>query len=195
MNPYQNKELDRFEDDTTLSIIKNPNNLEDLEKEWDSYISMPINDQKASDAKSIELFGKTNKERYDSLKSEYLKKDNFDIEDIPLDEGYIKEEVQDDYINFDDIHYPEWAGELAEKWGLDSMRTIIYPVSNLEKLEDLWIKFNSMTHKAKRESDWKSIELFGINNKTHYDFLKSKFLKQDIKEEKLQLSPQKYKGS
>ena len=181
MNSYQRSEIDRFKSDTMLYIISNPNNLDELEKDWEYYNSMPKDHKAISDAKSVELFGKTNKERYESLKSHYLKHDNFDIEDVPLEEGYIKEEVEDDVIRFEDIKYPTWAGEAADRWSVDAMRAIIRPVDSLETLEDLWRAFNDMPLKARRESDWKSMDLFGINNKTHYEFLKSKFLKQDIK--------------
>ena len=63
MNNYQNSEIDRFEDDTLLHIIKNPKNLDELEKEWEEYNSMPKDHKRMSDWKSQELFGKTNQER------------------------------------------------------------------------------------------------------------------------------------
>ena len=53
----------------------------------------------------------------------------------------------------------------AIEWANDAMRTIIIPTEDLQDLEDQWVKFNSMIKKHRRESDWKSIELFGITNR------------------------------
>lgn len=180
---YKEKETNRFEDDTNMFIINNSDNLNDLENEWEEYNSMPKDQRRMSDWKSEELYGSNNKERYDKMKSDLLAKDDFDISDIPLEENVLNEEVEDDKIKFSDIKYSADAVDAAESWSLHSMRVIIHPVESLEKLEDLWIKWNEMIRKNQRESDWKSEELFGINNKIHYDYLKSKFLKKDIDDE------------
>ena len=68
----------------------------------------------------------------------------------------------------------------AIEWANDAMRTIIIPTEDLQDLEDQWVKFNSMIKKHRRESDWKSIELFGITNQDHYEMIKSKLLQRDI---------------
>ena len=40
-----------------------------------------------------------------------------------------------------------------------------------------------MIRKNQRESDWKSLELFGMDNQAHYEYLKSQFLEKDIPSE------------
>ena len=68
----------------------------------------------------------------------------------------------------------------AKEWSEDAIRAIITPVSSLEELDDQWNKFNSMIKKNRRESDWKSIELFGISNQEHYEIIRNKLLDRDI---------------
>lgn len=97
-----------------------------------------------------------------------------------VDSNILAEQVSDDYVDFRNIRYPASAKDAAEKWSTDSMYAIIKPRDNLEQLEIDWIKYNDMIDKRRRISDSKSIELFGIDNQTHYEFLKSKFLKHDI---------------
>lgn len=180
MNRYQDKEIDRFENTTTLFIIDDPKSLDDLEDNWDQYNSMPKDHRRMSDWKSQELFGMNNKDRYEKLKSNFLKTYDHDITDIPLESYMYKEdtEISNDH---ETITYDQNTITNAIKWSLDSMKVIITPKESLDELEDLWLNWNQMVLKHKRESDWKSQELFGMNNKTHYEFLKSRLLKQDIK--------------
>lgn len=68
----------------------------------------------------------------------------------------------------------------AIQWQGDSNIIIISTANNLNELEELWIAFNQMPIRLRRESDWKSLELFGVTNKDHYDHLKEKILARDI---------------
>lgn len=96
----------------------------------------------------------------------------------------VKEEAEDNYkVNFDHIDYPNSAILVARDWANNNMRAIITPANSLEDLEDQWIKYKSMIRKHQRESDWKSEELFGVNNQTHYEYLKSKYIKADIQDD------------
>ena len=83
----------------------------------------------------------------------------------------------------EEIKYKPNAVDDAIEWSADAMRTIIIPTDDLGDLEDQWIKFNEMIKKNRRESDWKSIELFGMTNHQHYDLLKNKLVDQDINNE------------
>lgn len=181
MNNYQDKEVDRFQNTTTLFIVDDPTNIDELEQEWDDYNSMPKDHRRMSDWKSQELFGMNNKDRYDKLKSNFLKTDDYDVSDIPLESGIVKEEVKDDPVDFENINYPEEAVQQAITWSINSSKVIIRPMDTLDKLEDLWLNWNQMHLKHRRESDWKSEELFGVINKVHYEYLKSAKLKEDIK--------------
>lgn len=99
-------------------------------------------------------------------------------------------EQVEDYVG-DDLVYPKEAGEKAELWGIMAMRTIIRPRNTEEQLESDWVKFNDMPLKNRRESDWKSLELFKVTNAKHFEFLRSKFLKFNIGSD---IDSNEYKG-
>lgn len=68
----------------------------------------------------------------------------------------------------------------AVEYNKSSGRFMIVPMhsgdNDLDTLEKAWEKFNSQHKQLRRESDWKSLELFGITNQEHYEYLKSKCL-------------------
>lgn len=72
------------------------------------------------------------------------------------------------------------AIDAARKWASDAMRVIILPTDTIEELENDWVAFNGMIKKNRRESDWKSIELFGLTNQDRYEKYRSDFLQDDI---------------
>ena len=175
------KEHDRIEDSGFYYVIKNVDKLEDLEKEWNNYSSLHKDLRMRSDEKSIEIYGKNNFDRYKEMKSQLLAKDDFDIEDIPLESCRIVK--QDRKIPRFIIKYKPDQKERAVEWSNISSRYIVYPVNTLEELENLWRNYNNQHRQLQRESDWKSLELFGLNNQDHYEYLKSKFLYEDIDDE------------
>lgn len=75
------------------------------------------------------------------------------------------------------------AMDAAIQWGKEAMRTIIIQADTLDELEQMWIDFNSMPLKHRRESDWKMMELFGFNNQTSYETQKSWWMKLDLGDE------------
>lgn len=81
----------------------------------------------------------------------------------------------------DDIEYIKSKVNDASQWSNKSGRVIITPnIESLDELETKWIQFNSMIKKHRRESDWKSIELFGCTNQDQYEDQRKQFLKLDI---------------
>lgn len=98
--------------------------------------------------------------------------------------NYIKpvNEYVDDRNNylFSSLRYSSYEIDQAKEWAQKAFRTIIYPTSTLKELEELWFNFCMMPTNKRTESDDISIQLFGINNQYHYEFLKSEFLKDDI---------------
>ena len=75
-----------------------------------------------------------------------------------------------------EIKYDQNIIEESKDYNQTSGRTMIIPTNyNLNKLEDLWTKYNSQHKQLKREADWKSLELFGLNNQDHYEYLKTKY--------------------
>ena len=91
-----------------------------------------------------------------------------------------KEFIKEDTYNFDAVNYTQDQVEDAKYWAANAMRVIITPQKTLEDLEFLWNQFQQQHRKLQRESDWKSQELFGMDNRTHYIYLKRQFLPKDI---------------
>lgn len=82
--------------------------------------------------------------------------------------------------NFELVDYNKADVERAKIWAINAMRIIIIPTNTLEELEFLWNQFEQQHYNLQRESDAMSIEIFGMDNNTHYIYLKRKFLKHDI---------------
>lgn len=170
--------------DANATIIIPTANLTDLESRWINFNSMIKKKRRESDWKSIELFGMTNPEHYEKLRSEILKNDienDIDKEITPVSESYI--DMEDSYYATDAINYTSVDVEKAREWAKDSDRVIILPTRTLAELEELWDSYNMMIKKHRRESDWMSTNIFGITNLRHYEYLKNQFLKEDIREE------------
>jgi hypothetical protein len=136
---YKREEIDKLEGDN-IEIIDKPSTLKDLEIEWDQFNSMTKKHRRVSDWKSLELFGMTNQEHYDKIKSQLLAKDDFEIEDIPLEEAY--EMIKTPVTKI--LKYGESEIEAAKLWGLESMRVIIIPMASEQELDNLWNEWNDM---------------------------------------------------
>ena len=99
--------------------------------------------------------------------------------DIPVSESYIDTFMNDEYYDDDEVNYTSEDVEKARHWSNESNRVIIIPTRTLSELEALWDAFGAMHHKHCRESDWMSLELFGVTNLKHYEYLKNQFLRSD----------------
>ena len=64
----------------------------------------------------------------------------------------------------------------ASRWSEEHGIVIILPTKSIRDLEAQWIDFNNMPKHTRRVSDWKSIELFGLDNVNRYYALRSKIL-------------------
>ena len=183
--------------DAMRTIILPTEDLQDLEDQWIKFNSMIKKHRRESDWKSIELFGITNQDHYEKIKSRLLKRDiDNDIDDgeyLVTDGGFgfnesgIDLDFTSSYYDMNVINYSSADVEKAIKWSTDSSRVIITPTRNLEELESLWDAFNGMIKKHRRESDWMSLEIFGVTNLKHYEYLKSQFLRQDIRSNDVEL--------
>lgn len=166
-----------WERDSMKSIIYPVATLEELEELWKNFELMTVTFRRISDTKSVELFGITNQEHYEKLKSEFLKDDIEDktVEDVIKEINESATETPEVGISYTPVDI-----EHAMEWMLHSGYPIIYPTRNLEELETLWDNFNSYPIKIRRMSDTESTRFFGISNEAHYNYLKSQFLKEDI---------------
>ncbi len=174
-NEEVRKEIDKLEGDN-IEVVDKHSSLKQLDDEMGKFNDMPKKWRRVSDWKSLELFGMTNQEHYEKMRSKLLAQDNYNIEDIPLSEAYDIEEPK----LYSIMKYDENAIQSALDWSVDSMRLIITPQKTEQELDDLFHRWNEMPLKQRRESDWKSLELFYMNNKNHYEILKSRFLRRDF---------------
>ena len=185
-------------------IITPTGNLEELEKKWIDFNSMIKKHRRESDWKCIEIFGMTNQDVYTKLKSTFISNDierydSYDSieeyirgEDQPITESFAFDseftDITNAYYNKEiKADYSEDAIKAAKEWSEEYNRFIVLPTRTLNELEDAWGAYESMLIKHRRESDWKSIELFGMSNFEHYQYLKSKLLKADISNDELTL--------
>ena len=170
--------------DAMRTIIIPTEDLQDLEDQWVKFNSMIKKHRRESDWKSIELFGITNQDHYEQIKSKLLKRDidnDIEADHYLITEGGIDLDFTASYYDTNVVNYTSLDVEKAIKWGEDNSRIIIIPTRNLEELESLWDAYNGMIKKHRRESDWMSLEVFGVTNMKHYEYLKSQFLRQDIR--------------
>lgn len=197
INPTSISNAIDWASDAMRTIIIPTEDLQDLEDQWVKFNSMIKKHRRESDWKSIELFGITNQDHYEMIKSSLLKRDiDNEIEDgeylttdggFPLTEGSIDLDYTGSYYDTNVVNYTSADVEKAIRWGEDNSRIIITPTRNLEELESLWDAYNGMIKKHRRESDWMSLELFGVTNLKHYEYLKSQFLRQDIRSNDVEL--------
>lgn len=59
----------------------------------------------------------------------------------------------------------------AEEWIWQSGLELVYPAGDKGKLNSIWDRWQEMSDEDKAKSDAKSIELFGMDNASHYDIL------------------------
>lgn len=84
-------------------------NLSDLEKDWDNFVIMNTDLQDDSDEKSMELFGKTNQDRYEIMLNDFYNDNSIDSNEFQFNKN--KHEVDNDVddlyftINYDKDRY------------------------------------------------------------------------------------------
>jgi hypothetical protein len=133
-----------------------------LRDDWEKFNNMTIQDRIESDWKSIDLFGFSNIDRYETMLSEFLKND------IP-DELY------------DNLYVPmKESYDQADEWNKNNLNKVISKASSLKDLEKQWGAYNSIPVSDRYEVDDASIELFDMDNTQHYLAQRKEFLKNDI---------------
>ena len=71
-----------------------------------------------------------------------------------------------------------------KEWRLSTNQILLYnKYPSLHELDLDWDRFTSMNMDDQRESDWKSLDVWGDTNQTRYYKMKSEFLKNDIDDE------------
>ena len=65
----------------------------------------------------------------------------------------------------------DYAQTLAQQWQDENGLWIVRPTEDKSQLEEIWRNWQDMPPQDKRLSDEKSIELFGMDNTSHYEIL------------------------
>lgn len=173
----EDKEAEKWEKESNKPLIGNDYDPEDIELSKQKYDSLPRKQQREADWESFKIYYMTNPEIYSHKKSAQLKKD-LDRQIVSNYDG-MEPMCESDEYNFDLVKYGNKEIELAKDWAITSNIHIIIPKNDLDDLEYDWIQFKSQIRPLQRKSDWKSLELFGMNNETHYNYLKNKLVRKD----------------
>ena len=89
-------------------------------------------------------------------------------------------------VSYDNEYIDTLARELtrdgeAINWMNDTHLTLITYCDNVDDLDALWEEFNEMTGDGKSKSDLQSIELYGVDNETHYKQLRDAIQQTNIR--------------
>lgn len=139
METYKNILANKFMRDTNYIIIKDTDDLEELERQWELFNSqLTVRQQRLSDDRSIEIWNMTNKEHYEDLKIKLMKDINpkpIDSDDENNDISYDTEDdedIQDEEItnlinmDLDDFEIPDDENDITESIKEDS----VIPIEN-----------------------------------------------------------------
>lgn len=148
METYKNILANKFMRDTNYIIIKDTDDLEELERQWELFNSqLTVRQQRLSDDRSIEIWNMTNKEHYEDLKIELMKDIDSKLIDTDDENNGISydteeeddEDIQDEEItnlinmDLDNFEIPDDENDITESIKEDS----VIPIENkdIEALE------------------------------------------------------------
>ena len=197
--PYKNILADKYISDTNFIIIKDTDDIEELETQWNKFNSyMTPRQQRLSDDESIRIWNMTNLQHYEALKQDLIKP--LEIED-KKDESFISDNLFPDIgeslvdisninedrnikLDLDNSHHElkDDKNDNVEDYESISNIGIVGKIDGdtaQEKLSDLekeYSDFNSQDNTLKKKSDDKCRELYGVSNKQRYEKEKSKLL-------------------
>ena len=175
------------------TIIYPTETQRELEELWMNFQMMPHSHRRQSDNESLRIFGMLNQIHYEKLLQDFLQDDieDVDIEDVsesavemPPSDSMVAKIMSPDTSTSTKTgnDYTSVDIDNAKSWSERSGYPIIYPTRSLDELELLWNNFNSFPIRIRKISNSYSTRFFGIDNETHYNELKSKFLGQNIKD-------------
>ena len=212
---YKNVLADKYMRDTNYILIKDTNDLDELEKQWDKFNSyLTIRQQRLADDKSIELWNMTNQQHYLLQKEKLLPKEDpaeniiQDKEDqFPTDTiGNIDDSMGDMFKSFEPL---EESDDIKDKDISDSSKESIsnqYTIdtninivgkdytsihNGLDELEKDFTAWNSQSHDLRKKSDDKCREIYGMSNIERYNKIKGELLRYDTPSNKVsKVSPE-----
>lgn len=171
-----NKKVKEVNDSGMYKVLDDKYSSEDqLMDDWNDYNSLSAEMKRHSDDKSIEIYGKSNVERFKELRSKYLNSE-IPYDDLALSESGLQLSDLDRARDYGiELRGKKRETEYLKSWSLNSGIYIILPCDTEEELEKQWHDLQSMDISLIRISDMRLMEVFGCNNETMYNFLKSVF--------------------
>ena len=171
-----NKKVKEVNDSGMYKVLDDKYSSEDqLMDDWNDYNSLSAEMKRHSDDKSIEIYGKSNVERFKELRSKYLNSE-IPYDDLALSESGLQLSDLDRARDYGiELRGKKRETEYLKSWSLNSGIFIVLPCDTEEELEKQWHDVQSMDISLIRISDMRLIEVFGCNNETMYNFLKSVF--------------------
>ena len=134
MEEYRNILANKFMRDTNYIIIKDTDDLEELERQWELFqSSLTVRQQRLSDDRSLQIWNMTNQQHYEALKAELMGdlQNKLGIEDDeptsieyePDDDEKIDDSEITNFVNmsFDDFEIPDDENEINEPIKEDSI--------------------------------------------------------------------------
>lgn len=171
-----NRKVKEVNDSGMYKVLDDKYSSEDqLMDDWNDYNSLSAEMKRHSDDKSIEIYGKSNVERFKELRSKYLNSE-IPYDDLALSESGLQLSDLDRARDYGiELRGKKRETEYLKSWSLNSGIFIVLPCDTEEELEKQWHDIQSMDISLIRISDMRLMEVFGCNNETMYNFLKSVF--------------------
>lgn len=171
-----NKKIKEVNDSGMYKVLDDKYDSEEqLMDDWNDYNSLTADMKRHSDDKSIEIYGKSNVERFKELRSKYLNSE-IPYDDLALSESGLQLSDLDRARDYGiELRGKKREIEYLQAWSLNSGIFVILPCDSEEELDSQWNNLQSMDISLIRISDMRMMEAFGCNNETMYNFLKSVF--------------------
>lgn len=171
-----NKKVKEVNDSGMYKVLDDKYESEEqLMDDWNDYNSLSADMKRHSDDMSIEIYGKSNIERFKELRSKYLNSE-IPYDDLALSESGLQLSDLDRARDYGiELRGKKREIEYLQAWSLNSGIFVILPCDSEEELDAQWNNLQSMDISLIRISDMRMMEAFGCNNETMYNFLKSVF--------------------
>ena len=171
-----NKKVKEINDSGMYKVLDDKYESEEqLMDDWNDYNSLSADMKRHSDDMSIEIYGKSNIERFKELRSKYLNSE-IPYDDLALSESGLQLSDLDRARDYGiELRGKKREIEYLQAWSLNSGIFVILPCDSEEELDAQWNNLQSMDISLIRISDMRLMEAFGCNNETMYNFLKSVF--------------------
>ena len=171
-----NKKVKEVNDSGMYKVLDDKYTSEEqLMDDWNDYNNLSADIKRHSDDMSIEIYGKSNSERFKELRSKYLNSE-IPYDDLALSESGLQLSDLDRARDYGiELRGKKREIEYLQAWSLNSGIFVILPCDSEEELDAQWNNLQSMDISLIRISDMRLMEAFGCNNETMYNFLKSVF--------------------